>query len=351
MTARSFGIEEEFMLVDPESLVPLPLAAAAIADLRAHPHPGALTAEFQPAQLEYATGICHTGAQAHAELLALRATLATWAHSHDLMVWCCGTPLHLPAATGVTDHPRYRRIAEGVGMIADDHLINGLHVHVGVADIAEAVRVQNGLRAWLPLLRALGANSPYWRGTDTGHASWRAVLLRRWSTQGAPPYLSGPEAAAALTRRLQPLGPTREYGSANWDVRISAHLPTVEVRVCDAQLDADSATCLALIVRALADATLRREPRGARIGAELLGVELWHAGRHGLQSGGYDPVSDDHVAATEALAHLCDAVAESPDAARIAAFCDRALAGGTGAERQRSAHARGHAAFVALTTL
>ncbi len=53
----------------------------------------------------------------------------------------------------------------------------------------EAVAVLDGLRPWLPVLRALSVNSPFWRGKDTGYASWRTQMWGRWPTAGpAEPF-------------------------------------------------------------------------------------------------------------------------------------------------------------------
>ena len=58
---------------------------------------------------------------------------------------------------------------------------------MGLADLATGVRALNGLRPWLPVLVALGANSPVWQGADTGFASWRTIQYRRWLVNGIPP--------------------------------------------------------------------------------------------------------------------------------------------------------------------
>ena len=87
-----------------------------------------------------------------------------------------------------TPTPCYRKIQAEYGEMARQALVCGMHVHVYVSSDAEAVRVVDGVRPWLPLLVAIAANSPYWQGVDTGHA-WRSQVWSRWPTAGpAEPF-------------------------------------------------------------------------------------------------------------------------------------------------------------------
>ena len=106
----------------------------------------------------------------------------------------------------------------------------------------------------------MSGNSPLWRGYDTGYDSWRTVLLRRWTTTGCPPSFVD---AADYDRRLERLlgiGGTADLALIAWDVRLSEHLPTIEFRMGDAQLDAESIVLITALCRALVDACARRRP-------------------------------------------------------------------------------------------
>ncbi len=59
-----------------------------------------------------------------------------------------------------------------------------------VPDRDESIRVMNGSRAWLPVLLALSASSPFFAGTDTGYDSYRVQLWSRWPTAGMPAEFS-----------------------------------------------------------------------------------------------------------------------------------------------------------------
>ena len=107
----------------------------------------------------------------------------------------------------------------------------------------------NAARPRLPLFTAVSSNSPLWRGHDTGYDSWRTVLLRRWTTSGCPPAFIDAADYDRRAARLLGIGGTVDLGVFMWDVRLSAHLPTIEFRMADAQLDARSTLLIAALCR------------------------------------------------------------------------------------------------------
>ena len=88
----------------------------------------------------------------------------------------------------ITAAPRYRDLVEELRFVARQEIIFGLHVHVGLDDPNKAIHVANGMRVHVPILLALSANSPYWRGDDTGLASTRMPIFRAFPRVGIPPY-------------------------------------------------------------------------------------------------------------------------------------------------------------------
>lgn len=346
--SATFGFEEEFVLLDPRTLETRDLADRAIRDLAAVAGGGALVREFFPSQIEYVSPVFTSGADAAHELLTFRTALAAWAQRTGVVVAGSGTPWNAsPAAVNPED--RYRRIAAQIGAVAPEHQINGLHVHVGVGDRAEGVRISNALRAWLPTLLALSANSPFWHAEDTGFASWRALHSRRWTTSGIPPVFSDPDEYDAIVNGLLGVGVTTDAGTINWNVRLSQHVPTVEVRVFDAQLDPVSTLGLTMLVRALAATP---EPSPIEPTPGLWDAALWHGARFGLSSTLVDPADGTVRPAADVVARLRRAAdpgfMQAAEALLVDEFLRRAGRSGSGADRQRGAAARGIRALSEL---
>ncbi|MFD2120342.1 hypothetical protein ACFSNO_13070 [Streptomyces cirratus] len=83
-----------------------------------------------------------------------------------------------------------------------------------------------------------------------------------------------------------------DRGQLYWQARLSERYPTVEVRCCDVQLEADDAVMLAGVIRGLAATAIAEEKAGAALAPcppEILQAATWHAARHGMSSTLMDP--------------------------------------------------------------
>ncbi|MFC7615174.1 glutamate--cysteine ligase [Actinokineospora soli] len=336
----TLGVEEEFVLVDGDGRLvqegPETLAESTDPDLD-------LKAELLRCQVESATGV-HTDVDAlRADLAHSRAELIKAAAGRGLRLLASGTPVHgehFDALLG--PDTRYRRMHSRFGSMVFSGLTCGCHVHVEVADREVAVQVVNHLRPWLPVLLALSANSPFNDGRDTGYASARHLLWSRWPTAVPPPYL---DSAADYDTRVTALVDTTaamDLKMIYWDVRISDHLPTIEVRVADVLPTADEAALFGILVRALVTefvALVGRALRAQPVPQDILRGRLWRAARDGMSGQCADPVTGrlrPTLDIVDDLFAYLDDPAERALADRVRA---RWHTGG-GAERQRAAYGK-----------
>ncbi|WP_454048557.1 carboxylate-amine ligase [Cellulomonas sp. Marseille-Q8402] len=346
-TVRTVGVEEELLLVDPRTGVPVPSAAA----VRAAAGSGAdgapvLTAELQQEQVETATPPRTALADIEADLRDLRARAAAAARSAGALAVPLATS-PLPAHPSLTPTSRYRAIQDRFGVTCAQQLTCGCHVHVAVASPDEGVAVLDRIRPWLPVLAALSANSPYVDGGDTGYAAYRVQAWGRWPTTG-PADVYG--SAAAYRGRLQQLldtGVLLDAGMFYGDARLSHRYPTVEVRVADVCLDAADAALLAALTRALVETAAREWRAGLPVPATstaVLRLAGWLASRFGVEGELLHPASGRPVPAGTAVEGLVDHVAaalgESGDAEAVEQRVGHVLARGTGATWQRAAAGR-----------
>ncbi|MDW4573709.1 YbdK family carboxylate-amine ligase [Microbacterium sp. M3] len=344
----TFGIEEEFVLLDPRSLTAVDRAPAAIAALRGEVT-GVVGKEFFPSQVEYASPVFTTAAEALEALIGFRRRLARWADDAGLIAAATGTPFRTRAHADISPDDRYAHIAGDIAGVLPDHQINGMHVHVGIPDRESGVRASNALRVWLPLLLALSSNSPFWHGVDTGFDSWRAIHSRRWTTYGVPPVFADAAEHDATLRALRGIGATSDPGTINWNARLSAHYPTIEVRIFDTPLDPRTSVALAVITRAL----VASETPGSAGGAiDVTDAALWHAARYGVGETLVDPSTGELVPAGHAVGVLVEAVrprlADALERELVDELRERITREGSGARRQRSAFGAGRRALGEL---
>ncbi|WP_194421103.1 carboxylate-amine ligase [Microbacterium abyssi] len=336
-----FGIEEEFQLLDEDTLVPVPLGSAARAALPSGT--GEVKKEFLTSQVEFSTSPVDTLAAAGEELMAFRRALASFAHDRGAVAIGSGTPFGIGPEASVFASERYDTVAHWLGHIVDSHHVNALHLHVEVPDEEDRVRALNAVRPWMPTLLAVSGNSPFADGHDTGHASWRTVIMRRLPLSGCPPHFRDMRHYRSEVDRLVAQQVIPDIASVCWAARLSANYPTVELRLFDAQLSPEDALLLAALGRALVEsATSAGDP--VHTGDDIQ-ASLWAAARAGLGATLVDPSSGRLIAAKDAVCLLLQTISpaleKSGDLAFVTDGLDRVLRTGTGAQRQRAAYAEG----------
>ncbi|WP_232248107.1 carboxylate-amine ligase [Streptacidiphilus rugosus] len=346
-TTPSLGVEEEFLLVAPGTGRPVPMADAvrslALEEDGLASEEGEVQAEFLQVQLEIATPVCSGLDEVAGQLLRLRHLLGDAAERAGCCLAACG------AATvsgndrmEVTPESRYLSMRDDAGQLANEQLINGMHVHVGVPDRETRVDLLNRLRPWLVLITALAANSPLWHGRDTGFASWRSLVFGRWPVTGVPPLFRDAEDYDARVAGLVDRGLIADQRQVYWLARLSDRHPTVEVRAADVQLRVDDAVMIAGLVRALAMTLLEDESarRASEVcPPEVLAAGAWRAARHGVTGDLLDPWSGRerraHDVLADMVAYLRPALGRAGDAREIVPHLERLMDEGNGAERQR----------------
>ena len=342
------GVEEEFLLVDPDTGEPVARneAVARHAEARGVE----LQLELTSCQVETTTDVAETSDDLRSELTRLRRIAAEAAEAGGARLLAVGLPPTVPHEFPITDNPRYAKIAERFGMIAHEQGICGCHVHVAVPDRDAAIRVSNRLRPWLPLLLAVNANSAVYRNTDTGYASWRSILWQRWPSAGPPPHFESADEYDAVVRMLLDSGAMLDEGMVYWDVRPSANFPTIEVRVADVPATVAESVLLAALIRGAVMTALESEQRGdplAPLSPNALRAAYWKSARDGLDGDAVD-LTESHALAPAAdllnglVDHIRPALEAVGDYDMVRAELARIAEHGNGAMRQRRAWQRRH---------
>ncbi|WP_067673943.1 glutamate--cysteine ligase 2 [Nocardia miyunensis] len=333
------GVEEEFLLADPDTGAPVAknvevARTAAAAGIH-------LQLELTQCQVETNTGVHSTTASLIRELRELRRDVAGFAEKNGARLLAVAIPPTVPHKFPVTDTPRFRRIAKGFGMLAHEQGLCGCHVHVGVPNRDVAIQVGNFLRPWLPLFLALTANSAIYRNADTGFASWRNILWRRWPSAGPPPYFASAQEYDAMVAMMTASGSILDETMVYWDVRPSLAFPTVEIRVSDIPATVEETALLATLVRAAvisARTSLAERRPAPPVPAPTLLAAYWKAARTGIDGDGMDPVDGRTAPVRELLDKLVNSLDFALDELGDHAFVTDAIAAvfarGNGARRQ-----------------
>jgi carboxylate-amine ligase len=340
------GVEEELMIVDASSL---DLVNAIESILGEDPPSGQIKPELLESVLEIATSPCPTVPVLADELASLRALARDRAQREGLEIGSAGThPFARWEDQRVVSDDRYRGLIQSLGFVARQELVFGMHVHVGLADPEEAIYVANALREHVPLLIALSANSPLWRGAPTGLMSSRVPIFRAFPRVGLPPRFDGWQDFARRVDAMSDAGLIEDYTYLWYDVRPHPRLGTVEIRAMDSQTRVAHTVALSALVVSLVKLLVERREQDVQLPEspwEILDENRWLAARHGLDAELLDQASGRRRGVRELSAELLAQL--QPHARELG--CERELAGvedilrsGNGALRQQMVYEANH---------
>jgi carboxylate-amine ligase len=341
------GVEEEYQIIHPDTRE-LRSHGKRIVSKARETVGDEVTPELYLSQIEIGTPICRSLSDVRAELTRLRREVIGAAEQEGSRIAAAGThPFSHWEDQTLTPKDRYLDLAADYRQLAREQLIFGCHVHVGINDREMAIQVMNRSRLWLAPLLALAANSPFWLGVDTGYASFRTAIWRRWPMTGTPLIFA---ARADYDRLVADLVATESISDATmiyWDVRPSARFETLEFRVTDVCMTVGEAVMVAGLSRALARTCAAEASRGKEfhdIRPEILRAAKWRAARSGLEEELVDVRAARAVPARELvemfLGYLRPSLEEYDEWDEVVAQVHEVLDRGTGAARQRAEYSR-----------
>ncbi|HVM69654.1 MAG TPA: YbdK family carboxylate-amine ligase [Gaiellaceae bacterium] len=342
-TASDFtiGIEDELMLVDRATLKLAPEIDRVLAAVGGDPR---VTRELRAAQLEIVTPVCGNAAEACAELTEVRRSLVG-ALDGTIGIAAAGThPFSTDWGT-IADGERYRAIADEYTWAARRSLACGLHVHVAVPGAERALAVYNALRSYLPAIAALGTNSPFIEGLDSGLCSIRPKLNEAFPRAGIPPRFDSWEELVGFVDWARRGGLFPDHTHFWWDLRPHLEHGTLELRAADAQTRVEDAAAIAAVFHALALTLAERYDEGDRLrvhDTHRISENSWRAYRWGVRGWLVDLDTGEQQPTRTVLAALIDEV--TPAARRLSCLPQlehaRTLLAGNGADRQRYVESR-----------
>jgi carboxylate-amine ligase len=350
-TRWTIGVEEEFQIVDAATRALRPHGARILSDVQ-HEVGEAAQHELFLSQIETGTPVCSSLTEVREQVKRLRHAVIEGAQHDGALIAAAGThPFSLIHDQPIVPKERYVGMAELYQQLAREHFICGCHVHVGINDRELSIQILNRARGWLSPLVALAANSPFWEGEDTGYASFRTEVWRRWPMAGSAHPFGNRAEYEALARTLVETGAIIDETRIYWDIRPADRFETLEFRATDVCLSVDEAVMTAglcrSMVRKLAADVEADAQRGAvyvPVRPEVLRAAEWRAARYGLEETLIDVHAGKAVPAAQLIETLLEFLREDLEAQgewdEISTLVRAVLSRGNGAQRQRAAYAK-----------
>src|SRR5580700_4581606 len=337
----TLGIEEEYQTIDPETR-----------DLKSHIATEMLAqgkmrleervkAEMHQSVIEVGTRVCRNIKEAKEDIYDLRRQMIQLAEEHDLLLVAGAThPFADWRRQEIYPDERYARVVEDLQMVARANLIFGLHVHVGIEDREEAIRVMNTMRYFLPHILALSTNSPFWLGMNTGFKSYRAKVFERFPRTNIPDIYANWAEYETFINLLVKTNCVDNGKKVWWDIRPHPFFNTLEVRVCDIPMRLDETMAIAALIQATVAMLyeLHASNKSYRIyGRALIMENKFRASRYGLDGKLIDFGQEEEVPVRklmDAYLDLIDPVVDELGSREEINYIHQMLKMGSGADRQ-----------------
>lgn len=337
----SFGLEEEYFLVDAETKsVAREMPEAFLKEAKEETG-GRIRGEFLQSQIEAAT-VPHTKMdEARAELRFLRQTVATIAARHGLAIFAAGThPTALWTRSQQTQAERYDVVMDDLQMIGQRNMLCGLHVHVELPDAEDRVDVMCRMLPYLPLFVALATSSPFWQTRSTGLKGYRLAAYDELPRTGVPELFRRREDYDAYVEALVRAGVMEDSSYVWWALRPSLKHPTLELRAPDCCTRVDDSLAIAALYRVIA----RHLTRNPWLNWDLTAVDRaivvenkWRAQRYGVHGTFVDIGGNGAISVGEMLDQVIAQVKEDAEALQCldeVMHCRAIVGAGTSADAQ-----------------
>ena len=285
----SIGIEEEYLLINPETRALAVRQREGFMD-RCKTRVGEqrVTYEFLQSQVEVGTGVCRNLAEARAEMTELRDCVASVAEEFDLKLLAVSThPWAHWREQEPVDLERYRLLGGEHASLARRMSICGMHVHAGIADRNLRVDLMSQVTYFMPHLLALSCSSPFWEGTDTGLKAFRPIIIGDLPRSGLPEVFDSWNDWTEMLDDLAACGMVTDPSKIWWDIRPSERHPTLELRICDICTRLEDGLTIAALYQSLLAFLLhlrQSNQRWRHYRALLIRENKWRAQRYGVEA-------------------------------------------------------------------
>ncbi len=342
-SSYSLGVEIEFQTLDKATWDLAPIAPVLLENAPKLLRPR-LSPEFIQSILEIQTGICSSVEDVENDLMQTISMAEELAEDNNSMLFAASLhPFALHRDQLLTTNERYERIMHELQLLGRRFISQGFHVHIGMPDGDTAVRVCNGVQAFLPLLLSLSTSSPFSQGEDTGLMSYRTKLFEALPLAGNYSHIPSWHGFAENIIQLQEVEVIKSIRDLWWDARPNPEFGTLEIRICDLPIRFFDLLGLTAIIQALV-ATLAEEKEDyPALDPYVIQANKWQAARHGLRGMFVDPLNklvQKRTPVAEAVVQLMryiEPMTERLGSTKYADLIKRIQSDGTGADflRQR----------------
>ncbi len=345
-TSYTLGVEIEFQTLDKKTYDLAPFAPILLENAPALLCPR-LSPEFIQSILEIQTGICFSVTDVENDLMQTVSMAEELAEENDSMLFAASLhPFAKHREQLLTTNDRYEAIMQELQIVGRRFITQGLHVHVGLPDGESAIRICNQIQAYLPILLALTASSPFYQGEDTGLMSYRTKLFEALPLAGAYTHIESWHQFKEEVQLLQSVGVITSIRDLWWDARPHPDFGTLEIRICDLPVKFSDILGITAMIQALVATLAEDKSVCLPLNQHIVQSNKWQAARYGLAGTYFDPsglLSQERISLREATARLLKKIEPAVvmlGSDKYMRHIERVLRDGTGADFLRCCYGK-----------
>jgi glutamate---cysteine ligase / carboxylate-amine ligase len=343
----TLGVEEEYQIIDPQTGELRSYITEILKEDRT-----VLSEQLKPelhqSIVEIGTSVCQTPAELRVELARKRRMVIDLVGKKGLKIAAAGThPFSSWLTQEITPLERYMGVREDMQELAQQLLIFGTHVHIGIEDREFLIDAMNVARYLMPHILCLSTSSPFWMGRNTGLKSYRSIIFRNFPRSGVPRVFQSWADFTSLVDTLVRTNTIPDGSKIWWDVRPNWSYPTLEFRICDVCTRVDEAICIAALLQAIIAKLwrLRHDNLTFRVyPGDLIEENKWRAVRYGLDGKLIDFGKQQELPARDLIREMIEwfigDIVDELGSRREVEYAYQILQEGSSADRQLAAFQR-----------
>ena len=281
----SIGVEEEFMICNPENGILIDKAneiMELVSDKNRYSY------ELLLSEIETNTPICDTASESIEFLSSQRKELREIGKKSGFKIGISGThPTAKASDQNFVMNNSYNWVSDQLKYYARRNITFSTHIHISVDDPDRAIKITNATRRWIPALLAISTNSPFFEGENTGFRSSRTMQFGAFPKTNIPVKIDSFESYISLVETLVKTKSIQKSRQIWWKIRPHLDYGTLEYRICDVQRSLRRTKMLVALTQALVhsyDQKVRLNKNIEDMNYEILNDAFWKSMRFGFEA-------------------------------------------------------------------
>jgi len=305
----TIGVEEEFMICHPENYSLINKANDIINTLDEN-EKERFSYELLLSEIEANTPICSSVNNAMAEISKNRKRLREIGNKLGFKIGISGThPTALPEKQEFVKNESYNWVRSQLKEYARQNITFSTHVHIGLDNNENIIKVMNFANGWIAPFLALSVNSPFFGGIRTGMMSSRSFQFGIFPRTHVLQKINNYDEFKYIVDKLKLSNSIEKPRHLWWKIRPHIDFSTIEFRICDIQRSLAKTKMIISLTQALVHRIYKDIIDGKpspNYNMEFINDSIWKASTLGVDGNLISPINEKKISMKEMVYSMLD---------------------------------------------